>query len=466
MFGRLFARADCLLNRRNRYQLLTTLIINLISVSHGIGIGWLSPTLRKLQSNSPIGFEVNSEFEISWVGSMLGMGSVTGNILIGTLLGRLGSKRCLLFLAIPHSCLWFLVYFAQSVEYLYVGRLLAGITGGGMYIVHPIFLSEISDANIRGTFSAMVMLSVNVGVLVGYIVGTHLPYYDIPWMVLALPLCYFISVLLFIRESPMHLIRMGKFAAAERSFRYYKNIKQRDNINEQQRALEEFEQMKLALTKGDDQQDAVTLKDFLSRPALRAYGPALVLLIANQFSGLFTMVNYMSDIFARSGSTMNPDTSTIIIGAVQILGSYVTTLLCDICGRKLLMLVSTAGVAISLISFGFFTHYAQSYDLSAWSWLPLALMSLDIFLGNIGLVGCFFVCLVEIFPLKIRAKAASMAIVLCSSFVFVMLNIFPICMRQWGISATMWSCGGVSAFSFIFFAYFLKETKGKSMLED
>jgi len=113
-----------------------------------------------------VGFEVRSEFEISWVGSMLGMGSVTGNILIGSLLERLGSKRCLLFIAIPHSvishqyqimgiefkyhlcfqCLWILVYFAQSVEYLYVGRLLAGICGGGMYIVHPIFLSEIADA--------------------------------------------------------------------------------------------------------------------------------------------------------------------------------------------------------------------------------------------------------------------------------------------------------------------------------
>ncbi|XP_041566229.1 facilitated trehalose transporter Tret1 [Drosophila elegans] len=466
MLMKLFQRPNCLLNRRNRYQLLTTLLINAISISHGIGIGWLSPTLRKLQSDSPVSFEVKSAFEISWVGSMLGMGSVTGNILIGCLLERLGSKRCLLFIAIPHSCLWILVYFAQSVEYLYVGRLLAGICGGGMYIVHPIFLSEIADANIRGTFSAMVMLSVNVGILVGYIMGTHMAYYSIPWIVLILPLCYFISVLLFIKESPMHLIRIGKYSAAERSFRYYKNIKDSDNIHDQNRAMEEFEHMKISLTKGDPLKDAITFKDFCTRPALKAYGPALVLLIANQFSGLFTMVNYMSDIFANSGSTMDPDTCTIIIGAVQILGTYVTTLLCDICGRKLLMLVSTAGVAISLTAFGFFTQYAKNHDVGECSWIPLLLMSMDIFLGNIGLVGCFFVSLVEMFPVKIRAKAASMAIVVCSSFVFVMLNIFPICMKEWGISATMWSCAGVTAFSFVYFTYFMKETKGKSMLDD
>ncbi|KAH8267474.1 hypothetical protein KR018_007198 [Drosophila ironensis] len=466
MLQRLFQRPNCLLNRRNRYQLLTTLLINVISISHGIGIGWLSPTLRKLQLDSPVGFRIESEFEVSWVGSMLGMGSVTGNILVGSLLGRLGSKRCLLLIAIPHSCLWILVYCAQSVEYLYAGRLLGGICGGGMYIVHPIFLSEIADANIRGTFSAMVMLSVNVGVLVGYIMGTHLAYYTIPWIVLVLPAFYFISVLLFIKESPMHLIRNGQFSAAERSFRYYKNIKDSDNIVDQTRAMEEFEHMKIALTKGDKLKDSITVKDFLTRPALRAYGPALVLLIANQFSGLFTMVNYMSDIFAQSGSSMDPNTCTIIIGAVQILGTYVTTLLCDICGRKLLMLVSTAGVAISLTAFGFFTQYARTHDVSDYSWVPLLLMSLDIFLGNIGLVGCFFVSLVEIFPVKIRAKAASIAIVVCSCFVFLMLNIFPICMKQWGISATMWSCAGITASSFAYFTFFLKETKGKSMLDD
>ncbi|KAH8412742.1 hypothetical protein KR009_005258 [Drosophila setifemur] len=466
MLMKLFQRPNCLLNRRNRYQLLTTLLINVISISHGIGIGWLSPTLRKLQSDSPLDFEITSEFEISWVGSTLGIGSVTGNILIGSLIGRFGSKRCLLFIAIPHTCLWILVYLAQSVEYLYVGRLLGGICGGGMYIVHPIFLSEIADANIRGTFSAMVMLSVNVGVLVGYVMGTHMSYYTIPWIVLMFPAIYLVTVLLFIKESPMHLIRMGKYSAAERSFRYYKNIKDTDNINDQTQAMEEFDHMKIAMTKGDQLKDAVTLKDFCTKPALKAYGPALVLLIANQFSGLFTMVNYMSDIFAKSGSTMDPNTCTIIIGAVQIFGTYLTTLLCDIWGRKLLLLVSTAGVAVSLTAFGLFTQYAQSHDVSEYSWVPLLLMSMDICLGNIGLVGCFFVSLVEMFPVKIRAKAASMAIVVCSMFVFVMLNIFPICMKQWGISATMWSCAGITAFSFVYFAYFLKETKGKSMLED
>ncbi|KAH8391912.1 hypothetical protein KR215_009165, partial [Drosophila sulfurigaster] len=466
MFERLLARPNCLINRRNRYQLLSTVLINLICISHGIGIGWLSPTLRKLQTpESPLSFPLNVN-EVSWVGSALGIGSVIGNSLSGLLISRLGSKACLLFIALPHSCLWIMVYFATSVEYLIAGRLLAGITGGGIYIIHPLFISEYTDANIRGTCATMVMLSVNTGILIGYIVGTHVSYYVVPFIVLILPLSFFISVLLFIRDSPMHLINKGKFTAAEASFRYYKNIKDSDSLSDQATAMAEFKDMKMTLTNEDNQLDKVTIKDFFTRAAIKGYAMASVVVIANQFSGVFTMVNYMTDIFAKSGSTMDPNTSTIIIGSVQLFGAYVTTLLCDIFGRRILMLVSSAGVALSLTGFGFFTYFTEMYDLSQWNWVPVAIMSVDIFLGNIGLVSCLFVLMVEMYPLKIRARATSISIVVCSSLVFLMLNIFPLCMHYWGLPTTMWSMGGITFFCFICFLFFLKETKGKSMLED
>ncbi|XP_064541794.1 facilitated trehalose transporter Tret1-like [Drosophila montana] len=462
MFTKFVERPNCLLNHRNRYQLLATMLTNLLCISHGTGIGWLSPILRKLQSDeSPLDFQLTIS-EVSWVGSAVGLGALVGNALTGLLLPRIGSRLCLLLVAIPHAGLWLLVYFAEGAEYLFIGRFLAGISCGGMYVSHPIFLSEISDAKIRGSLGAMLMLSVNVGILLGYILGTHLAYHIVPFAVLILPISYFISMLFILRDSPMHLIRKSKYKEAEQSFRYYKNIKD----NNQPGALTEFEEMKQTLTQSDKNSDEVTLKDFLTRPALKAYCSAVVLLIVNQFSGLFAMVNYMSDIFALSGTSMDPDTCTIIIGIVQIMGTYATTLLCDIWGRRILLVISSAGVVVSLTCFGLFTYYAQWYDLSEWSWVPLFFMSLYIFLGNIGLVGCFFVLLVEMFPVKIRARAASIAIAICSSFVFIILNIFPLCMDQWGVPATMWSCAGITALGFIYFVFFLKETKGKSMLED
>lgn len=40
---------------------------------------------------------------------------------------------------------WFMVLYAQNIYYLYVSRLMNGMVGGGVYIVIPVYLSEIAD---------------------------------------------------------------------------------------------------------------------------------------------------------------------------------------------------------------------------------------------------------------------------------------------------------------------------------
>ncbi|XP_030384783.1 facilitated trehalose transporter Tret1-like [Scaptodrosophila lebanonensis] len=457
-----FQSPDSLLNSRHRYQLLVTLLVNIMTFSHGLGVGWMSPVMRKLQTDdTPLSFRAVIE-EVSWIGSLLGIGSVIGNIAAGVLQNRVGRKPVMFAIAIPHSCFWLLSYFAQSVEYFYVGRLLAGISGGGGYIVLPLFISEISDTNIRGTLSSTILLSVNMGVLSGYIISIYAPYYIVPFCVLALPTCYFICNL-FLPETPHHLIQKGRYAAAERSFRFYKNIRASD-VN----GLNEFDDLRTKLTKEQSLEDkTLTYKDFVTKPAIKAYGSAVVLLMANQLSGLFCFTNYMTDIFAASHSSLDVNICTIVVGAVQILGNYMATLLCDKYGRKILLLVSSLGSAICLGAFGTYTYFASNpnNDVSAVGWLPLLLLSLVIFIGNIGLVGCFFVVMVELLPAKIRSVALPFFIVQLSILIFVSLKIFPVLMVQLGISVTMWCCGGMTFLAFLYFSRFLEETKGKSLLD-
>lgn len=174
---------------------------------------------------------------------------------------------------------------------------------------------------------------------------------------------------------------------------------------------------------------------------------------------------------------------TIVIGVLQIVGNYVTTLLCDKYGRRILMLTSTSGAAVCLLAFGFFTYYAKDNNLSVVGWLPLAILSIYVFMCNIGMVGCLFVVVVELFPAKvsgclrqttfvvtfvifqIRSVSVSTFVVILSSTVFLTLKIFPICMAVWGISVTMWCSSGITFSCFLYFCFFLEETKGKSLLE-
>lgn len=136
----------------------------------------------------------------------------------------------------------------------------------------------------------------------------------------------------------------------------------------------------------------------------------MVLSTGYQFSGIFSFINYMSTIFDASGSILDVNICTIIIGVVQIVGVYTSTIFVDIIGRRILMLISTLGVALGCIVFGCFTYFGQFYDLNYLNWVPLVLMIIIIYLGNIGLIGLFFVVLVELFPAKVRFIPINMTI--------------------------------------------------------
>lgn len=40
---------------------------------------------------------------------------------------------------------WSLILYAQNVYYLYAGRLMCGIVASGVFIIVPLFLSEIAN---------------------------------------------------------------------------------------------------------------------------------------------------------------------------------------------------------------------------------------------------------------------------------------------------------------------------------
>lgn len=115
----------------------------------------------------------------------------------------------------------------------------------------------------------------------------------------------------------------------------------------------------------------------------------------------------MSSIFAATKTELHPDINTIIIGVVQVFGTYTATILVDRYGRKILMIVSTAGMGIGMAAFGMYAFFAEEtdVDLSNYSrWLPLLLMAAVIFLANVGIISVTFVVLVEIMPSKVNLK--------------------------------------------------------------
>ncbi|XP_034485937.1 facilitated trehalose transporter Tret1-2 homolog [Drosophila innubila] len=447
---------------RYRWQVIATMTVHIMTLTHGVGVGWLAPSLPLLGSEeTPLGTSISID-EASWVGSLIGLGALTGNIIFGLLLDRLGRKMCMYLLAIPNMIYWILIYSAQDVTYLYAGRFLAGVSGGGCYVVLPIFVAEISDNNIRGALSSMAMMYVSFGMIIGFTMSSYLSYYLMPCIAIALPVIYLLAII-GLSETPQYLLRQGRDAQAEKSYYFYKNLPVLDSDNEsaqRETAKIEFETFRQQVLSGGVRQ-RVNWTDFFNWPTLKIFGLNFTLLVCNQLSGSFALFNYTSHIFKQLETQIEANTCTIVVGAAQVLGILCAVALVDRLGRRVMLLTSMAGMGIGELCIALLANLASKEFLAEVNWLSLLLMCWVAFIASIGVIPLIFVIVIEQLPAKIRSIGTSLCMATLSCFIFVSLKIYPLMIFGPGLAATMYMSAGVCAIGFTILGLFLPETKGK-----
>ncbi|XP_055918558.1 facilitated trehalose transporter Tret1-like [Eupeodes corollae] len=421
--------SNSVFSKKYKRQLSATLTGLIVAFSYGISLGWITPMIYKLHSaSSPLAFRISIE-EASWIGSLSNVGGLAGTIFFGFLIDRVGRKICLYILPLPHAFFWVMVYFTSNVYHLYLARLIGGITGGGIFLIFPIFISEIADPQIRGTLGSLVALFTNVGVLIGNIVASHVSYHIVPPAVLTLPI---MSIAFLVRcpETPQHLLKKGYFDRAKNSLKYYSyhnhNVNNEDG---EDKFNTQFAELKEAINLSNIQQK-VSSQDFMNKRSLKGMATGITIIFINVFCGFYSITNYSSLIFAQTKSSIDPYTSTIVIGGVMILGSYVASFFVDKFGRKILMMISSGSMAILLASFGGYVYLTDRIDLTRIHFLPVLLISFIIFTGSTGIAAITFVLLVEVLPPKIRSLGATLCQIVMGIFAFGALKLFPVLMAS------------------------------------
>lgn len=81
-----------------------------------------------------------------------------------------------------------------------------------------LYLAEISDKEIRGSTALITRFMFNFGILLIMCIGPSVSYTTLNYMLLALPISYFI-VNLWIPESPYYCLMKGKVDAAQNVLR-------------------------------------------------------------------------------------------------------------------------------------------------------------------------------------------------------------------------------------------------------
>ncbi|XP_031633567.1 facilitated trehalose transporter Tret1-like [Contarinia nasturtii] len=447
-----------------KFQYFAAFVVNLLTVSYGITLGWPSPNILLLISDeSPLPSGKITLESASWIASLLGVGALFGNLFFGFIINKFGRKMPLLLLSIPTIISWLLIWFAQNIYYLHAARTLIGVVGGGVFVIVPLFLSEIASDRVRGFLGSTFILSANFGILLAFVIGNYCDFYTSPKVAIVLMIVY-IVLFYFFPESPTFLAKQGNLLAAEDSIRFYRGI--RENYEESE--LLQLEMAKLKNSVGDTKSDqnhgnSFILSDLSENPARKAITIGIVLVILNQFSGFFAMTNYTGLIFKEADSTLPPNISAIIVATVQIVGSYMASLFVDRAGRKFLFAVSAVGMAVGLVVLGVYMMLKSwQYHVESVNWIPIVAFSFVIFIASWGIASLPFLIIAEIMPENVKDFGVTFCTALMCCFTFIIVKCLPLLSDVLGFHGTMFLFAAVCLCSELYLHFNMPETKGKS----
>lgn len=166
----------------------------------------------------------------------------------------------------------------------------------------------------------------------------------------------------------------------------------------------------------------------------------------NQLSGCFALLNYSATIFRDSGTTISPNTSSIIIASIQCIGTYVSTILVDKVGRKLLLTISSSFTSLGLAVMGTYSFLdSRDFDLHNFYWVPVVSLSFVIFIASIGILPLPFIVLAEVLPSNVRNKSYTHNFYTCLIFSLSLSLVF-----RYVESALRYVCHSLACYRFWF----------------
>jgi sugar porter (SP) family MFS transporter len=415
----------------------------------GYDIGVISGAILFIKTDFPL----SPSLEEIVVSSVL-LGSLVGAMLGGILADRLGRRRLLIITAVVFGLGAIGAALAPDTAWLIAARVVAGTAIGIASFVAPLYISEIAPVEIRGKLVSINQVALTSGIVISYLIDYAFAGSQAwRWMfaLAVIPAAAFGVGLMFIPNSPRWLVGCG-------------HVDQARAVLQRIRGPEQVESELSAIRHSVAQQKEHWSE--LLGPLLR---PAMIvgvgLAIAQQITGINTVIYYAPTIFKFAGlsSASVAILASVGVGVVNVVLTVVAMQLIDRVGRRPLLLVSLAGMALGLFVLGLAFSLPQLSGSLGW----IAVASLMVYVGSfaVGLGPVFWLILSEIYPLRIRGRAMSVGTVANWSANLIVALSFLTLTQVLGKPATFWLYGIVSVGSWLFAFFLVPETKGRSLEE-
>jgi SP family galactose:H+ symporter-like MFS transporter len=335
----------------NRYGLFVCLMAALAGLLFGLDIGVISGALPFIAKQYAIGDHMQE-----WIVSSMMVGAAVGALGAGWLAFRLGRRYSLVLAALMFIAGSIWSGLALSPENLIGARLLLGLAVGVASFTAPLYLSEVAPRQIRGAMISTYQLMITVGILAAFLSNIGLSYIaSWRWMlgVIAIPAVVFLLGVMALPDSPRWLF-------------------QRKREREARAVLQ-----RLYVDPADVESEIRDVKQQIAQPTQgwgllrtnanfrRSVLLGAVLQIFQQITGINVVMYYAPRIFALAGFGTHEQQlwATVIVGLVNVLATFAAIALVDRWGRKPILYVGCAAMALGMVTLSYLLHLGTADGL-------------------------------------------------------------------------------------------------------
>ncbi|HSZ40753.1 MAG TPA: sugar porter family MFS transporter [Trebonia sp.] len=404
-----------------------------------------------------------SSFQQELVTSLLLVGAVVGALVAGRVADRIGRHPTVMATALVFIAGVLLAAFTPTYPVLLVARIVIGLAVGSASMIVPLYIGEIVPPRIRGGMVSLNQLAITTGILGSYLIDYGLSStsnWRLMFGLAVIPAAALFIGMLFQNESPHWLIRQGRLDDARAVLR---RVREADGDQDARDAAIEAEikdvQDVASRTARTRTRDLFTDR---VRPLLYV---GVLLAVFQQITGINTVIYYAPSLLQGAGFGNSAALlANVVNGAVNVGMTIVAVWLLDKVGRRPLLLTGTAGMAVGMVitalSFLGGSHLTGALAV-------VAVLGLLIYTGSfaIGLGPVFWLLIAEIYPLRIRGAAMSVATMANWAANFVVTISFLTLLTAIGGVGVFFLFGFLTLVALGYFWRRVPETKGRSLQE-
>lgn len=390
------------------------------------------------------------------------VGCMGGAMIAGALADRYGRKPLLITAAVLFTVSAVATGLFNDFNLFCIARLVGGFGIGIASAISPMYIAEVSPADVRGRLVSLNQMTIVLGILGAQIANWAIARPDVggainPWNIEmgwrwmfwaeTVPAAIFLVMAFFIPESPRW---SALHSRKEQARKVLAMVGGEAYADTEMQAIQE--------QAAAEPQQKSRLKDVFSRRYARILILGIIIAVFQQWCGTNVIFIYAQDVFAGAGYSVSEAFLNIVVtGVANVIFTILALYTIDRWGRRKLLLMGSAGLAIIYFVLGGCFHF----EVKGIVMVALTVAAIACYAMTLGPVT--WVLLSEIFPNRVRGVAMAV----CTFALWVgsctLTFAFPSMNAALGCSGSFWIYAGICLAGFIYFLRACPETKGRTL---